>query len=303
MSVEQLFIYPIKSCGGIKVEEALVTKYGLALPLNPDIVDRRWMIIKDERFQSQRVRPRMALIQPSFVKDGLCLRAPNMPELYVPVNPLPDEVVHCYCWKYPILGLRYGDHISHWLRTFFETEDDLDLVVFDYKQFEGRQCKNSSDPNSARDGDVSVYHDMGPINLCSTKSLYDLNTRMEKKIKLNNFRPNIFVTNVTEPYAEDCWREIEIGKVKLTWIAACIRCLLPTVDQETGIKDPNQEPLKTLKTYRLKPIPYDVSPLFGINMAPTEENSIGAIIRVGDLVQVKTEELDFWSKNDSVLSN
>ena len=40
MSVEELFIYPIKSCGGIKVEEALITKYGLALPSNPEIIDR-----------------------------------------------------------------------------------------------------------------------------------------------------------------------------------------------------------------------------------------------------------------------
>ncbi len=40
MSVKELFIYPIKSCGGVKVEEALITKYGLAVPLNPEIVDR-----------------------------------------------------------------------------------------------------------------------------------------------------------------------------------------------------------------------------------------------------------------------
>ncbi|CAF1329719.1 unnamed protein product [Rotaria sordida] len=175
------------------------------------------MVTKDGRFQSQRVLPRMALIRPSVVKDGLCLRAPNMPELNVSVNPLPDEVVHCYCWTYPILGLRYGDHVSYWLRTFLQTEENLDLVAFDYKQFEGRPCKNSSDPNSARDGDVAVYHDMSPINF-----------------------------------------------------------------------------------YRLKPNPYGVSPLFGINVAPTDENSIGAMIRVGDMVYVRTEEPDFWSKIDSL---
>jgi uncharacterized protein YcbX len=110
----------------------------------------------------------------------------------------------CYysCWESQIRGLRYPDNVSHWLRTFFETEANLDLVVFDYKQFEGRLCKNSPDPNSARDDDVAVYHDMSPINLCSTKSLSDLNTRLEKIIKINNFRPNIVVSNVAEPYAE-----------------------------------------------------------------------------------------------------
>jgi uncharacterized protein YcbX len=53
------------------------------------------MVVKDGRFQTQRVLPRMALIRPSVVKGGLCLRAPNMPELYVSVNPLPDAVVQC----------------------------------------------------------------------------------------------------------------------------------------------------------------------------------------------------------------
>ncbi len=125
-------------------------------------------------------------------------------------------------------------------------------------------------PNIARDGDVAAYQDMCALHLCSTESMDDLNTRLEKKIKIYNFRPNIIVTNINEPYAEDYWREIEIGEVKLTWIAPCTRlvlfiliiffsnhfvfikrCLLPTVDQETGIKDPKQESWKTLRRCEL----------------------------------------------------
>jgi uncharacterized protein YcbX len=40
MHVQELIIYPVKSCAGIKVQEALATKYGLALPSNPRIFDR-----------------------------------------------------------------------------------------------------------------------------------------------------------------------------------------------------------------------------------------------------------------------
>ena len=53
------------------------------------------MVVRDGRHLSQRVLPRMALIQPSFVENGLSLRAPNMPELFVPISPLPKEVMHC----------------------------------------------------------------------------------------------------------------------------------------------------------------------------------------------------------------
>jgi uncharacterized protein YcbX len=53
------------------------------------------MVVKDGRHLSQRVLPRMALIQPSIVKNGLSLQAPNMPDLFVPVSPLPKEIIHC----------------------------------------------------------------------------------------------------------------------------------------------------------------------------------------------------------------
>jgi hypothetical protein len=40
MNVQELRIYPIKSCAGVQVQEALVTRYGLALPSDPRIYDR-----------------------------------------------------------------------------------------------------------------------------------------------------------------------------------------------------------------------------------------------------------------------
>ncbi len=116
------------------------------------------------------------------------------------------------CWEEPILGLRYDDHVSHWFRTFLETEDELDLVVFDDEKFEGRPVKNSEVPNVARDGDMAAYHDMSPVHLCSTESVDDLNTRLEKKIKVYNFRPNIIVTNMTKPYAEVEYSFLKISR-------------------------------------------------------------------------------------------
>ena len=50
MHVHDLIIYPVKSCAGVKVQEALVTKYGLALPSDPRIFDR----YVDLQYNSQR---------------------------------------------------------------------------------------------------------------------------------------------------------------------------------------------------------------------------------------------------------
>jgi uncharacterized protein YcbX len=40
MEVRELIIYPIKSCAGIQVNEALTTRYGLSLPSDPLLSDR-----------------------------------------------------------------------------------------------------------------------------------------------------------------------------------------------------------------------------------------------------------------------
>ncbi|CAF3606508.1 unnamed protein product [Rotaria sp. Silwood1] len=66
-------------------------------------------------------------------------------------------------------------------------------------------------------------------------------------------------------------------------------CLLPTVTQETGIRDPNQEPWKTLQTFRRKPDLYGIKAQFGTYLA-TMENGI---IRVGDRVRVLREDKNF----------
>lgn len=38
--VHELIIYPIKSCAGVKVNEAQTTRFGLALPSNALLSDR-----------------------------------------------------------------------------------------------------------------------------------------------------------------------------------------------------------------------------------------------------------------------
>ena len=71
-TVTGLFIYPVKSCGGIKLSEVSLHETGLAH-------DRQWMLVDaDGRFITQRTHPAMALIQTSLEGDVLRLRAPGM---------------------------------------------------------------------------------------------------------------------------------------------------------------------------------------------------------------------------------
>nr|BAA91287.1 unnamed protein product [Homo sapiens] len=113
-------------------------------------------------------------------------------------------------------------------------------------------------------------------------SLVDLNTRMEKKMKMENFRPNIVVTGC-DAFEEDTWDELLIGSVEVKKVMACPRCILTTVDPDTGVID-RKQPLDTLKSYRLcdpsERELYKLSPLFGIYYSVEKIGSL----RVGDPV-------------------
>jgi len=288
IQVRELLIYPIKSCAGLQVNEAQTTRYGLSLPSNPLLSDRRWVIIHGARQRTQRRLPRMALICPSFTSSALQVDAPGMKPLLIPYSPLPNDIIEIE--EINIKGRRYDEKVSEWFSTFLETPD-LDLVYFD-DQFEPQHTKDIEKeyPNEALDSDVVAYQDMSPFHLGSLESINDLNQRLEEPIKIYNFRPNIIVSGVDKPYGEDYWREIQIGdKVKLRWFRSCLRCLLPTVNQDTGVQDPKEEPWKILQTYRRKPDLYGIKAQFGIYLA-TKENGI---IRVGDPVRVLQEDKNF----------
>jgi len=93
---------------------------------------------------------------------------------------------------------------------------------------------------------------------------------------MNRFRPNLVVSG-TEPYEDDSWRRIAIGRILLQVARPCDhRCGVPNLDQETGTW--GVEPLKTLATYRRS----DRGIYFGQNVVIEH----GGELRLGDPVVV-----------------
>ncbi len=57
LRLSEIWIYPVKSLGGIRVKSARVFEKGLEY-------DRRWMLIdRDNDFMTQRIYPKMALFK------------------------------------------------------------------------------------------------------------------------------------------------------------------------------------------------------------------------------------------------
>ena len=256
-----VYVYPIKSCGGISLASADLGATGL-------LHDRRWMLVDEGGgFMSQRRHPRMALISTRVTPDRLVVSAPGMPDMEVPLEGEHEERIDVEVWGDAQRGEPVGGSADLWFGRFLGTrcrlvrkpEDDVRPVDSAY----------------ARSGDQTSFADAFPLLLVSEASLEDLNGRLESPIPMNRFRPNLVVRGCG-PYAEDGWEEVRVGNALFRAAEPCARCAVTTVDQQTGER--GKEPLKTLATYRKA----DVEVLFGRYLIHTSPGTVS----VGDPVEV-----------------
>ena len=97
---------------------------------------------------------------------------------------------------------------------------------------------------------------------------------------MDRFRPNLVFTGGA-PYIEDTFENFSIGTNIFSGVKLCARCVLTTIDQQTGIK--GQEPLRTLAEYRT----INKKVMFGQNLVHVGEGTL----RVGDLLVVNTSKV------------
>jgi uncharacterized protein YcbX len=86
------------------------------------------------------------------------------------------------------------------------------------------------------------------------------------------------VISGAEPWDEDNWTALVIGDVSLSLVKPCSRCIMTTVDPDTGARSPDGQPLKTLASYRRTPD----GVIFGVNGV----HNGGGILSVGDPVSL-----------------
>jgi MOSC domain-containing protein len=260
VTLSGLYVYPIKSCGGVSLQRSDLSATGLRH-------DRRWMLVDETgEFMSQRAHPRMALISVRFALERMIVSAPDMDELEVPLYPQAGDSIDVRVWGDTNRGALVSEEADHWFGEYLEfpcrlvhkPDDDPRLV----------------DSSFAESGDQVSFADGFAFLLISEDSLEDLNSRLENPLPLNRFRPNIVIRGCG-PYAEDGWSRLRIGSVPFRVAEPCPRCAITTVDQETGVR--SKEPLRTLATYRKS----DGEVFFGRNLI---HDTLGTV-HVGDPVE------------------
>lgn len=261
--ISELYIYPIKSCAAISLQSAKTDKYGLEY-------DRQWMIInKNNEFLTQRELPALSLIIPTINNDTLTITLPDRKTHSVPIFSESGTIFKTRVWDDEVLVHDCGDQIASFLSEY--CQQNVRLVKIG--SFFARQVQSGIIDFIA---EVS-FADSYPLLLISQLTLDDLNARLSSPVPMNRFRPNI-VINGGEPYQEDMWRKICTANMTLYFGKCCSRCVITTIDQNTGIA--GKEPLKTLASYNRD---NRGRVIFGSYWAYRE---YGAIVSVGEALTI-----------------
>ena len=259
-TIAALFVYPVKSCGGVRLSAAQVTERGLEH-------DREWMITDPAgRFLSQRELPRLALITPVLSATTLELTAPGREPLALPLG-WSGTFKEVTVWRDSLPAIDQGDGAAEWLSDWVGRE--VRLVRFDQKV--RRACNRAYVGDS---GAHTGFADAYPLLVLSEGSLADLNARLAVPLPVNRFRPNVVLSG-TQAYDEDHIDEIISGPIRMRLVKPCTRCQITTTDQTTGERA--SEPLATLATYRMNAALEGVT--FGVNAIVTA--GVGEELRVG----------------------
>lgn len=265
IAVSSLHIYPVKSCGGLSVTEAVVTPRGFRL-------DRQWMFVDDRgMFVAQRsgrglgtAVTSVCLIRTAVTNGTLTLTAPSMPPLAIPLHGNGVEIP-VTVWDDRVSAIDQGDEAEAWATEWLSRERPGRYRLV-------RMPDDAHRPAKIGDAEVA-FNDAYPFLLISEASLADLNARLPEVLPMNRFRPNIVISGAA-PYEEDRMDRFRIGALEFHGTTLCLRCPTTATNQDTAER--GKEPLKTLATYRKQ----RDGVVFGRNF-----NHLGAgTIKVGDAI-------------------
>ncbi|HWP10508.1 MAG TPA: MOSC N-terminal beta barrel domain-containing protein [Ramlibacter sp.] len=239
--IARLFVYPVKSCAGVELTEAVLTDTGLDL-------DRAWMVVDaDGEFVTQRELPRMALVRPQLKHYEVVLRAPGMLALHLAIDGV-EQPVRVRLWDDTVEAFDMGDVAAQWFSDFLGRK--LRLVRFDpdHRRLSSLQWTGGLEvPNQFNDG--------FPLLVIGEASLAELNAKLQAAghgaVGIERFRPNIVLAGL-EPQDEDRLDLMRIAgdgqEVLVRPVKPCPRCPIPNVDPATAEVDPQVS--DTLQSYR-----------------------------------------------------
>ncbi|XP_026314856.1 mitochondrial amidoxime reducing component 2 [Hyposmocoma kahamanoa] len=251
-TLQHLFLYPVKSCGPAILNKAECS----ALGLRDGWLRDRVLVVVDSKnsFITARAHPELLQINPTVKSAILTLKHADYEPLHVNLAEVaatqkPQTAV---VWGATVPVYDCGWEASEWVSRIVDNSTTNYRLMY-YATEKSRKIREKPVVKfyNLTKYDTGAFPDETSYNLINHASVDDLNMRMkDAEASLLQFRPN-FVLTGAKPYDEDNWKFLKIGDNIFEIIKPCTRCILTTIDPETGVPDENGEPVKTLRTYRL----------------------------------------------------
>ncbi len=259
--IESVHIYPLKGARAVDVTSARVQARGLQ-------GDRAWMLVDAHgTFVSQRSIPGLTGLSASYGDRGEAEASGSLElrwerDRHTVGEPSgPAELVRV--WNDVVPAIPAHQRSNQWISERL----GRDLRLF----WMPPETLRTVDRVYAGEGHGTRFTDGYPVLVTTTGSLNALGL----DIPMNRFRPSI-VVHTPDAWMEDAWDRIAIGDVELRLVKPCGRCVVTTIDQDSGIA--GKEPLTTLARLRKQ----GSKVLFGENAVVEKEGTIA----VGDRVTV-----------------
>jgi hypothetical protein len=276
--ITQLVVYPVKSCAGVQVQQALLTETGLEF-------DRAWMVVNAHgEFLTQRELPRMALIQPQLKHYEMVLRAPGMLALHIALDRV-EAPVRVQVWDDHVPAYDMGPLAAQWFTDFLGIPARL-------VRFDPAHPRLSSPQWTGGVEALNQFSDGFSLLLASEASLVQLNSKLAAQglaaVSMDRFRPNIVLGDPAggqslAPHDEDRLEVVQIetaqGTVRIKPVKPCPRCPISNIDPATARSSPEVGDM--LQTYR-QDARVDGAVTFGMNAIVLE--GVDHLLKVGQTV-------------------
>ena len=208
MRVAALYVYPVKACGAVALDEAAVDVLGLEQ-------DRRFAFVaEDGSALTQRAQPLLATIRPSFGPETLRLDFGGLFQLAFSFEEFVQQA-GIDVWGTQVPARAASDRVVKQASDYLGTPVRLAML----------------DPQALR-----AFVDSQPVLVITTGMLSRLNL---PDVGMERFRPNVVLEGTQD------WFALQGKEVLLESENPCGRCEATTIDQASGARR-GPEPLRTL---------------------------------------------------------
>ena len=237
LRLSALYRYPLKSGKAEALQHVGLDKLGVE-------GDRRWMLVDEAsgRFLTQRAVAKMSQLSALWNSSGgLTLNSPGHAPLDVALPGRDAQLRGVTIWRDTLRVPDAGDEAGAWVSEFIGKPTRLVQIPLERAR--------TTQAGYGRDDDQVAFADGYPLLVIGQASLDDLSQRIGRPMDMLRFRPNLVIEG-SEAFAEDGWKRLRIGDVEFRAVKPCSRCILTTIDPQTGERSADREPFVTLEAYR-----------------------------------------------------